>query len=113
MKQLADNFDDLMTFVEKLNELGIGDATTQAMLKVMRTKPQQLRLELALAMDVEILCTTTYKLEGDGLEILLVYEALESIRERGRTMGKEASHLPNVSALLREQTQIVVGTKTN
>eukprot|EP00967_Tisochrysis_lutea_P030330 scaffold35602_cov32-Tisochrysis_lutea.AAC.1 len=101
MKQLAENFGDLQRFVAKLEECGIGDATTKAMARIIRTQGRQLQLELALAMDVEVLCTTTYKLEGDGLEILLVYEALESIRRRGRTMGEEASDLPNIASLLR------------
>eukprot|EP00967_Tisochrysis_lutea_P032208 scaffold38057_cov41-Tisochrysis_lutea.AAC.1 len=64
-------------------------------------------------MDLEILCSTTYKLEGDELEILLVHDALEGIRERGRRLGYEASDLPNAAAILRRDEPIVLGMDTN
>ena len=51
-----------------------------------------LQFELAAAMDMGILCSTTYKMEGDGLEVLLIYDALETIRAKGRTLGNDASH---------------------
>ena len=54
----------------------------------------------------------TYKLEGDGLEILLVHDALESLRHRGRNLGTQASDLPNVAAILREATPLRVGLET-
>eukprot|EP00967_Tisochrysis_lutea_P159030 scaffold327772_cov95-Tisochrysis_lutea.AAC.1 len=63
-------------------------------------------------MDVEVLCTTTYTLEGDGLEILLVHDALEAIRERGCRLGNDSSTLPNVAALLRARQPIAIGTAT-
>uniref|UniRef100_A0A7S3TSE4 Uncharacterized protein n=1 Tax=Strombidinopsis acuminata TaxID=141414 RepID=A0A7S3TSE4_9SPIT len=92
-----------------------GDATTQALWDIMnnKSKADRLRLELALAMDMEILCSTTYKLEGDRLEILLAYDAVEALRERGRMFGVEASTLPNVAALLRATQAITVGLATN
>ena len=61
---------------------------------------------------MEHLCTTTYKLEGDGLEILLVHDYLEELRERGRSIASDSSHLPNVAAILREVTPIKVGLAT-
>ena len=36
-----------------------------------------LKLELALAMDMELIVTTTYTVEGDGLLVLLVHRLIE------------------------------------
>eukprot|EP00967_Tisochrysis_lutea_P092219 scaffold132869_cov43-Tisochrysis_lutea.AAC.1 len=107
MKQLAENFGELERFINKLQESCIGEATTRAMTIVMSTQKRQLQLELALAMDLEILCATTYRLEGDGLEILLVYEALENIRERGRTMGMEARNTTHIESLHPSTPQLL------
>lgn len=52
----------------------------------------------------------TYRLEGDGLEILLVHETIEPLRAFGRSLGKDASDLPSVSALLRAKCVIAQGT---
>ena len=84
MKDLGTNFGQLEAFIARLRREGIGEATSQALHAIITTKGKELQLELALAMDMEILCTTTYRLEGDGLEILLVHDLLESLRERGR-----------------------------
>ena len=76
-------------------------------------------LELALALDMEHLCTTTYKLEGDGdgLEILPVHDYLEELRERGRSIASDSSHLspPQCGShfkILREVAPIKVGLAT-
>lgn len=112
MKDLAVNFGELHAFVNKLIEDNVGGATTQALHAVLSTKEDQLQLELALAMDMEVLCTTTYKMEGDGLEILLIHDALEDLRLRGRMLGTEAAHLPNASAILRAKARITIGMAT-
>eukprot|EP00967_Tisochrysis_lutea_P141058 scaffold258560_cov43-Tisochrysis_lutea.AAC.1 len=63
-------------------------------------------------MDMEMLCRTTYKLEGDGVEILLVHDAIELLRVRGRTLASQACHLPNVAAILRQEEPLRIGLAT-
>jgi hypothetical protein len=108
MKQLGKYFHLLGQFIDELVKREIGDATTRALKHVYTTKTAALQLELAAAMDMEILCTTTYKLEGDGLEILLVYDMLETIRTKGRTLGNDASDLPNLAAVMRTKKKLEI-----
>eukprot|EP00967_Tisochrysis_lutea_P148894 scaffold285169_cov43-Tisochrysis_lutea.AAC.1 len=60
MKDLGTNFGQLEAFIARLRREGIGEATSQALHAIITTKGKELQLELALAMDMEILCTTTY-----------------------------------------------------
>ena len=71
-----------------------------------------LQLELAAALDMQLLCATTYKLEGDGLEVLLVHDALEEILSRESTLGMEAATMPNLASVVRAGHPLCVGVKT-
>lgn len=65
-------------------------------------KKFQLSLELASIMDLKVLVKTTYELEGDRLELLLVYERIEQLRALGRTISAKATGaLPNVDKVLK------------
>eukprot|EP00967_Tisochrysis_lutea_P134209 scaffold236692_cov41-Tisochrysis_lutea.AAC.2 len=112
MKQLATKFHHLEAFISRLEQRSIGDSTTRALRRVLDTKKEQLQLELAAALDMELLCSTTYKLEGDGLEILLAFDAVEEIRSKYHTIGLEPNTMPNLAAILRASEPIVVGLKT-
>ncbi|KAK3274194.1 hypothetical protein CYMTET_17607, partial [Cymbomonas tetramitiformis] len=56
---------------------------------------------------------TTYELEGDRLEILLVYRRVEALRAFGRSLlhGANRGTLPNVDAVIRRATTPTVGLK--
>eukprot|EP00967_Tisochrysis_lutea_P156894 scaffold317220_cov23-Tisochrysis_lutea.AAC.1 len=54
----------------------------------------------------------TYALEGDGLEIPLVHDTLEGLRARGRGLGTDSTHFPNVASVLRAQEPIKLGMAT-
>ncbi|KAL1525489.1 hypothetical protein AB1Y20_020345 [Prymnesium parvum] len=90
----------------------IGDATTKKMLEIVRTKEAQLQLELAAMLDVRQLVKTTYELEGDRLEILIVHRRIdEELRAFGRRLAaNEDGVLMNVDSLLRSQAKLQVGT---
>ena len=61
---------------------------------------------------MRILVKTTYELEGDRLEILLVYDRIEALRALGRSISQdEDGVLPNVDAVLRQQMQLKKGVK--
>eukprot|EP00967_Tisochrysis_lutea_P085909 scaffold120820_cov39-Tisochrysis_lutea.AAC.1 len=44
--------------------------------------------------------------------ILLVHDSLEGLRARGRGLGADSSHFPNVAAVLRAQEPIELGMAT-
>lgn len=53
----------------------------------------------------------TYELEGDRLEILLVYERIESLRAFGRQLSEHggAGVLPNLDATIRKNARLIPG----
>lgn len=111
MQELALNFGALPDFLMSLENDGIGDATTKKMLDILTNQRQELELELAVVISYERLCLATYRMEGDRLELLLVYSTIETLRQFGRDLGKDASDLPSVAALLRNRP-IDLSTKT-
>ena len=92
MQEIATNFGALPDFLAVLDRDDVGEATTKKMLAIMNDKKEALELELAAVMSCERLCTATYRLEGDGLELLLVYPTIEALRTFGRTLGTDASN---------------------
>lgn len=90
-----------------LDELQYGEATRTKLREIMSTQQQtKLQLELAAILDIRELVRTTYQLEGDGLELLLVYDRIESLRSFGNAIRNEESVLPNVDALLRSNVKL-------
>lgn len=59
----------------------------------------------------QVLIRTTYELEGDRLELLLVHSRVELLRNLGRSMRDGSVVLPNLDALLRYEMQITQGVK--
>lgn len=107
----AENAQQLAPFLRLLRDRNIGDATTKKMLEIVRTKEAQLQLELAAMLDVRQLVKTTYELEGDRLEILIVHRRIEELRAFGRRLAaNEDGVLMNVDSLLRSQAKLQVGT---
>mmetsp|Transcript_1919 Transcript_1919/g.4128 ORF Transcript_1919/g.4128 Transcript_1919/m.4128 type:complete len:255 (+) Transcript_1919:293-1057(+) len=107
---MAENFDHLQSFVRLLTIRNIGDATTTKMANILRHHSESLRLELAAMLDVRALVRTSYALEGDRLEILLVYRRIEELRALGRALAANADGiLPNVDAVLRAKTKLENG----
>ena len=110
MQEIATNFSALPAFLADLDNNDIGDATTRKMIEILTNKKDELELQLAAVMSCERLCTATYRLEGDGLELLLTHSTIEALRLFGKTLGTDASNLPSVAALLRNRHKIAVGT---
>lgn len=109
---MAENVDKLLPFVRMLRDRDIGDATTMKMLEILRTKGSELHLELAAMLDIRALVRTTYDLEGDRLEILLVHERIETLRELGRRIiANDDGVLPNVDAFLRSTIKLQRGVQ--
>ena len=112
--ELATCFAFLRRLLDMLQQHQVGEATTEALVEFWNdvTKRDQLELELAVVMDASIFCEKTYRLEGDRLEILFVYEDIEAIRVMGRMLaaGDDATTMPNVAALLRRRTKVQLNT---
>lgn len=111
---LADNFHQLHPFVCKLDELSFGDATRKKLGTILRSdeKASELALQLAAVKDLRSLVSTTYELEGDRLELLLVYNRVEALRSLGRGIIAGADGLlPNVDLVLRRKVKMQPGIK--
>ena len=111
MRDIATNFGAVPQFIADLDADEVGDATTEKLLDIITNRRSELELELAAVMSCERLCTATYRLEGDGLEVLLVHRTIEALRAFGANLGNDASDLPSVAALLRKSHTIAVGTE--
>lgn len=59
----------------------------------------------------QVLIQTTYELEGDRLELLLVHNRIEALRHLGQAIRDGDAVLPNVDAVLRHSVSIVPGVK--
>ena len=97
-------------FLDELDQYGYGDATRTKLRRIYNTQGDRLRLEIAALLDVRDVVRTTYALEGDRLEILLVYERIEALRRLGRsiTAGDDCV-LPNVDGVLRQLMELKKG----
>jgi len=54
------------------------------------------------------LITLVYRMEGDGLLVLLARSEIEAALAWGETVGDDQSSLPNVAAVLRKNTTLKV-----
>lgn len=107
---MAENFNKLMPLLRLLRDRDIGDATTASMTSILRDREAALQLELAGILDVRVLVRTTYELEGDRLEVLLVFRRIEELRAIGRSLSaNEDGVLPNVDAALRARAELKNG----
>lgn len=97
----------LQSFLEELNKREYGDATRAKLNSIAKDKKEALSLELAALLDMRILVSTTYQLEGDRLEILLIYDKVQALRSLGRSIKARADGIfPNVDALLRHSLEL-------
>ena len=107
---MAENFGCLEPFIRLLRDRRFGDATTTSMANILAGHSDTLRLELAAVLDARVLVSTTYAMEGDRLEMLLVYRRIEELRARGRALASnEDGAMPNVDAVLREKVELKNG----
>ena len=83
------------------------------MLEIYTANPLLLELQIAAHLDLQLLTSTTYALEGDRLEILLTFRRTEALRLLGQSIQdplQVRNVLRNVSALIaRNASDIRVG----
>lgn len=104
MKRLGD-------FITECEKRDYGDASRKALRLIYNNEPDALRLELAAMLDCRLLIAVTHELEGDRLEIMLVYDRVETLRAVGRAIKNgDDGCLPNVDATLRRTMKLKPGT---
>jgi hypothetical protein len=103
--QIARNFGQLRAFLRRLDNEGVGDATTKKMIAIFDADPLLLELSFAAILDgAERLVSVTGEMQGEHLEILLLFSRMEGLREFGRKLRDDEENrglLPNVDALVR------------
>ena len=80
------------------------------MIEIYDADPMRLQLEFAAGLDLTVLIKTTYDLEGDGLEILLVFDRVHALLTLGENLD---DHLPNVDRILDLASKPQLGSKVN
>lgn len=111
---LAENFEKLQQFLLELDARGYGEATRQKLHDILDADCRRTRLKLQLAamLDLRDLVRYTYQLEGDGLELLIVWERIEHLRALGRSIAAGGDGvLRNVDAVLRANLKLRNGVK--
>lgn len=102
--------DRLGDFITTCEARDYGDATRKSLRSIYDNKQPSLRQELAAMLDMRDLVKYTYELEGDRLEILVVFDRIETLRALGRSISKgEDGVLPNFDAVLRQQMELKKG----
>ncbi|KAK3246614.1 hypothetical protein CYMTET_43856 [Cymbomonas tetramitiformis] len=111
--EISENWHHVPNFLHQLEDEGVGDATTRRMLEIYAANPLLLEVSFAAGYDgTAQLLRTTYEMEGDRLEILLVFRRVEAVRAFGRSLGDPDNRgiLPNVDAVIRRAMVPTVGT---
>lgn len=83
----CEKFDKLLPFIRELDALKCGVVTREKIGSILDSdeKAFQLALELAVVKDLKSIVSTTYELDSDGLEfLLLVYHRAEVVCALGR-----------------------------
>jgi hypothetical protein len=112
---LGENFDKLNKFLKDLDAKEYGEATREKLHAILDQpdQAQHLELELAAMLDLRNLVRYTYELEGDRLEMLLVFDRVERLRAMGRSLSDPQQRgqglLANVDAVLRRCAKLEVG----
>ena len=80
--------------------------------RIIVTHRDALEAQLAVMMDVSGIVKLIYDMEGDRLEILLVFDRLQMLRSIGNSLRtKQDGLLPNVDAVLRVLMELKPGVQ--
>ena len=107
--QIAMKYTLMLQLLRELRDAGIAPSLVATMMEIEQSHPLELKLQFAAMLDMRLVVSTTYDLEGDGLAILLAYAKGEALRALGRNLNA-AGTLANVEAVLRNTTSIMTGS---
>lgn len=107
--ELARFYSFIESFLDTLQTEKIAEAITGALVRIWSDQSSRLdlQLDLAVMLDAVCFCESTYRLEGDRLEILFVWDEIEALRAKGRMLEGTMASMPNVAALLRGRVRRV------
>lgn len=112
---IAENFNRLTGFMQRLEEYGYGEASRRKLQSILSDQQTatELKLQLAAMLDIRRLVRTTYELEGERLELLLVYHRIEELRAFGRALIEDegGTVLPNLDGALRAAAKLATGMR--
>lgn len=109
MMQQALNFEKLAPCITRFEAEGIGLVLTPKLKQKYNEDTSYLRRQFATMLDMRLLITTTYNLEGDGLAVMLAYERIEALRQLGRSLAQPGI-LVNLAAVIRSSSPLIIGT---
>lgn len=116
LDQLHENWSRLLAFVERLKQGHMAEKTTTKIDAMLQdpVATRELRLGLAATMDVlKPLGLETYNLEGDRLEMLLLYRKITALIVKGNVLEHDPHNrgaMPEVDRAIRNDIKINVGT---
>ena len=100
--EIGRHISEVPKFLRRLEQMGIGEATTSKMIEVYSQDPINFELSVAAYMDLADIVKTTYEMEGERLEILVIFGRIEKIRALGRSLaGAHSGILVHTEAALR------------
>lgn len=106
------NFPLLKPFLTQLVDEGICPTLAPAALEIYQRDERLLKLEHASMVDMRLIISTTYEMEGDLIPQLLGYLRIESIRSLGQNIQNGIpGTLPTVEAILRQTTELKKGSR--
>ena len=109
--EIATNYGALGDYLQTLVDRDIGEAHPRKMLRIYNENRETLENELALSLDLKVIISAVYTLEGDGLLILLARSKVDALLSFSDTVGDDQSSLPNLAAVLRKNTELKKNTK--
>ena len=110
--EVATHFSRLDQLMQQCEQSSLAPASVTQIKAVLSSHRHELRCELAAMLDMRCLVAATYDMEGDRLEILLVYDRLMTLMQMGDRLrrGDVDGLLPNLDAVMRADSQLSVGT---
>ena len=107
--QIARAFGHVGPFLAMIEQLGYAPTLQGKLSEMLSAHKLIIKLQAAAILDMRVLVSTTYTLEGDGGALLLLaYPLIENIRQLGRNLASEGS-LANVEAVLRNAAELKRG----
>lgn len=106
--QIARKFPLLLSFIQQLMASGISPVLAPKLLELYRENTLKLKMQFAACLDMRVVVSVTYEMEGDRLPHLLAFTRCQSLRGLGENLE---DNLFNVDAVIRNSTALGIGLK--
>ena len=110
--QNAQIFPLIKPFLKQLVDEGVCPTLAPAALDILERGERLLKLQHAAIVDMKMVISLTYDMEGDLIPQLLAYQRIEALRGVGRHIANGVpGALPTVEAILRATTELKKGAE--